>query len=76
MTKTQPTEVQLQALAFGQQVVKHVKSNAVVVTTADRTLGIGSGQMNRIDSTKIAIEKAMSKAGYENAILASDAFFP
>lgn len=76
VTKTQPTETQLRALAFGQQVVKHVKSNAIVVTTADRTLGVGSGQMNRIDSTKIAIGKAMSKPGYENAILASDAFFP
>lgn len=76
VTVTQPTPAQLKALAFGQQVVKHVKSNAVVVTTADRTLGIGSGQMNRIDSTKIAIGKAMQQAGYENAILASDAFFP
>ncbi|AVK63578.1 bifunctional phosphoribosylaminoimidazolecarboxamide formyltransferase/inosine monophosphate cyclohydrolase [Lactobacillus sp. CBA3606] len=76
VTKQQPTPAQLAALAFGQQVVKHIKSNAMVVTTADRTLGVGSGQMNRIDSTKIAIEKAMSKPGYENAILASDAFFP
>jgi len=76
VTKQQPTTEQLKALAFGQQVVKHVKSNAIVVTTADRTLGVGSGQMNRIDSTKIAIEKAMSKPGYEHAILASDAFFP
>ncbi|KRL47222.1 bifunctional purine biosynthesis protein PurH [Lactiplantibacillus paraplantarum DSM 10667] len=76
VTQTQPTPEQLKALAFGQQVVKHVKSNAVVVTTADRTLGIGSGQMNRIDSTKIAIGKAMQQAGYEQAILASDAFFP
>jgi len=76
VTETQPTDAQLKALAFGQQVVKHVKSNAIVVTTADRTLGVGSGQMNRIDSTKIAIEKAMSKPGYEDAILASDAFFP
>ena len=76
VTVTQPTPAQLKTLAFGQQVVKHVKSNAVVVTTADRTLGIGSGQMNRIDSTKIAIGKAMKQAGYENAILASDAFFP
>lgn len=76
VTKTQPTEEQLKALAFGQQVVKHVKSNAIVVTTADRTLGVGSGQMNRIDSTKIAIQKAMPKPGYEHAILASDAFFP
>lgn len=76
VTKQQPTTEQLKALAFGQQVVKHVKSNAIVVTTTDRTLGVGSGQMNRIDSTKIAIDKAMQQPGYEQAILASDAFFP
>ncbi|WP_283679633.1 bifunctional phosphoribosylaminoimidazolecarboxamide formyltransferase/IMP cyclohydrolase [Lentilactobacillus sp. Marseille-Q4993] len=76
VTKTQPTEKQLKALQFGQHVVKHVKSNAVVVTTDTKTLGIGSGQQNRIDSTKIAIDKAMPKDGYEDAILASDAFFP
>ncbi len=76
VTKTQPTEQQLKALQFGQHVVKHVKSNAVVVTTDTKTLGVGMGQPNRIDSTKIAIQKAMPKDGYENAILASDAFFP
>lgn len=76
VTKAQPTEEQLKALEFGQTVVKHVKSNAVVITTADQTLGIGAGQMNRIDSTKISIEKAETKPGYENAIMASDAFFP
>lgn len=76
VTKTQPTAEQLKALQFGQQVVKFVKSNAVVVTTATKTLGVGMGQPNRIDSTKIAIQKAMPKEGYEHAILASDAFFP
>lgn len=76
VTKTQPTAEQLKALQFGQHVVKFVKSNAVVVTTATKTLGVGMGQPNRIDSTKIAIQKAMPKEGYEHAILASDAFFP
>ncbi len=76
VTKTQPTKEQLEALEFGQTVVKHVKSNAIVITTASQTLGVGAGQMNRIDSTKIAIENAASKSGFENAIMASDAFFP
>ncbi len=76
VTKTHPTEKQLEALQFAQHVVKYVKSNAIAVTTGTRTLGIGSGQPNRIDSAKIAIQKAMPKDGYENAVLASDAFFP
>ncbi|WEV58148.1 bifunctional phosphoribosylaminoimidazolecarboxamide formyltransferase/IMP cyclohydrolase [Ligilactobacillus acidipiscis] len=76
VTQTQPTKKQLKALQFGQHVVKFVKSNAVVVTTDTKTLGVGMGQPNRIDSTKIAIQKAMLKDGYEDAILASDAFFP
>lgn len=57
VTKVQPTEQQLKALQFGQHVVKHVKSNAVVVTTDTKTLGVGMGQPNRIDSAKIAIKK-------------------
>ncbi|TPR20125.1 bifunctional phosphoribosylaminoimidazolecarboxamide formyltransferase/IMP cyclohydrolase PurH [Apilactobacillus timberlakei] len=76
VSKVNPTADQLKALAFGQNVVKHVKSNAIVVTTDTKTLGVGAGQMNRIDSTKIAIDKAQPKAGYDKAILASDAFFP
>ncbi|KAL3948743.1 bifunctional phosphoribosylaminoimidazolecarboxamide formyltransferase/IMP cyclohydrolase [Lentilactobacillus hilgardii] len=76
VTKAQPTEQQLKALQFGQHIVKFVKSNAVVVTTDTKTLGVGMGQPNRIDSAKIAIQKAMPKDGYEHAIMASDAFFP
>ncbi|UQS86742.1 bifunctional phosphoribosylaminoimidazolecarboxamide formyltransferase/IMP cyclohydrolase [Nicoliella spurrieriana] len=76
VSKVQPTAEQLKALAFGQNAVKHVKSNAIVVTTANQTLGVGAGQPNRIDSTKIAIEKAETKPNYDQAILASDAFFP
>ncbi|MEJ6400468.1 bifunctional phosphoribosylaminoimidazolecarboxamide formyltransferase/IMP cyclohydrolase [Nicoliella lavandulae] len=76
VSKVQPTEAQLKALAFGQNAVKHVKSNAIVVTTDNQTLGVGAGQPNRIDSTKIAIDKAKDKRNYDQAVLASDAFFP
>lgn len=76
VSEKQPTESQLKALEFGQTVVKNVKSNAIVVTTDHQTLGVGAGQMNRIDSVKIAIDKAKNKAGFEEAIVASDAFFP
>lgn len=76
VSETQPTEAQLAALEFGQTVVKHVKSNAIVVTTDHQTLGVGAGQMNRIDSVKIAIDKAKDKPGFADAIVASDAFFP
>jgi phosphoribosylaminoimidazolecarboxamide formyltransferase/IMP cyclohydrolase len=68
VTKQQPTAEQLKALQFGQHVVKFVKSNAVVVTTATKTLGVGMGQPNRIDATKIAIQKAMPKEGYEDCV--------
>lgn len=76
VSKKQPTQAQLQALRFGQTAVKHVKSNAIVVTTGQQTLGVGAGQPNRIDSVKIAIDKAASKPEFKDAILASDAFFP
>lgn len=76
VSKVQPTQAQLKALQFGQTVVKHVKSNAIVVTTDHQTLGVGAGQMNRIDSVKIAIDKAKDKPDFADAILASDAFFP
>lgn len=54
--------------------VKHVKSNAIVVSKEKQTLGIGAGQMNRVNSVKIALEQAGEKA--KGAYLASDAFFP
>jgi phosphoribosylaminoimidazolecarboxamide formyltransferase/IMP cyclohydrolase len=61
-------------MLFGWRVVKHVKSNAIVYANADQTLGIGAGQMSRVDSVEIAIEKAGDRVG--GSILASDAFFP
>lgn len=74
VTDRKPTEEELKALLFGWKVVKHVKSNAIVLATADKTVGVGAGQMNRVGAAKIAIEQAGEKA--KGATLASDAFFP
>lgn len=73
-TKREPTEAEWEALRLGWKVVKHVKSNAIVVADKDSTLGIGAGQMNRVGAAKIALEQAGEKAN--GAALASDAFFP
>ncbi|MDR4945256.1 bifunctional phosphoribosylaminoimidazolecarboxamide formyltransferase/IMP cyclohydrolase [Neobacillus cucumis] len=73
-TKRQPTEEEWAALKLGWKVVKHVKSNAIVVSSKDMTLGVGAGQMNRVGSAEIALKQAGKKA--EGAALASDAFFP
>jgi phosphoribosylaminoimidazolecarboxamide formyltransferase/IMP cyclohydrolase len=77
VTKRHPTEQERRALFFGWKVVKHVKSNAIVFTGADRTLGVGAGQMSRVDSARIAVWKA-ADAGLSltGSIVASDAFFP
>ena len=74
VTDKQPTKEQMSDLEFGLKVVKHVKSNAIVVVKNGQTLGIGAGQMNRVGSCKIALEQAGALAG--GAVLASDAFFP
>jgi phosphoribosylaminoimidazolecarboxamide formyltransferase / IMP cyclohydrolase len=73
-TKRQPTEQEWSALKLGWKVVKHVKSNAIVVTKEDMTIGIGAGQMNRVGAAEIALKQAGEKAA--GAALASDAFFP
>ena len=77
VTKRRPTKTELNAMLFGWRVVKHVKSNAIVYAKSDRTLGIGTGQMSRIDSSRIAIWKA-KEAGLslKGSAVASDAFFP
>jgi phosphoribosylaminoimidazolecarboxamide formyltransferase / IMP cyclohydrolase len=77
VTKRQPTEAELQAMLFGWRVVKHVKSNAIVYVGADRTLGVGAGQMSRVDSSRIAVWKA-GEAGLslKGSVVCSDAFFP
>ncbi len=62
---------------FGWRVVKHVKSNAIVFTGADRTLGVGAGQMSRVDSARIAVWKAKDAGlSLTGSVVASDAFFP
>jgi len=77
VTARKPTEDELRALAFGWKIVKHVKSNAVVFTRADRTVAIGGGQTSRVDAVHVAVAKA---ARVGNALagsaIASDAFFP
>ena len=77
VTKRQPTEEEWRAMLFGWKVVKHVKSNAIVYAGCERTLGIGAGQMSRVDSSRIAVWKA-GEAGLSlnSSVVASDAFFP
>lgn len=75
VTKTAFTKEQLKSAKLAWTAVKHTKSNAIVVANAHQTLGIGSGQPNRIDSTKIAIKHAGDEID-DTAVLASDAFFP
>jgi phosphoribosylaminoimidazolecarboxamide formyltransferase / IMP cyclohydrolase len=77
VTKRPPTADEMAAMLFSWKVVKHVKSNAIVYARKDRTLGIGAGQMARVDSSRIAIWKA-NEAGLslQGSAVASDAFFP
>jgi phosphoribosylaminoimidazolecarboxamide formyltransferase/IMP cyclohydrolase len=77
VTRRQPTEAERQAMLFGWRVAKHVKSNAIVYAGPDRTLGIGAGQMSRVDSSRLAAWKA-KEAGLSLAgsVVCSDAFFP
>lgn len=77
VTKRPPTKKEIDAMQFGWKVVKHVKSNAIVIAGPDRTIGIGAGQMSRVDSARIAVWKA-KEAGLpiKGAAVASDAFFP
>ena len=77
VTRRRPTEPELEAMLFGWRLVKHVKSNAIVYVAADRTLGIGAGQMSRVDASRLAVWKA-SQAGLSlrGSVVCSDAFFP
>ena len=77
VTQRPPTKDEIEAMEFGWKVVKHVKSNAIVYAGKDRTLGIGAGQMSRVDSSRIAVWKA-GEAGLslKGSALCSDAFFP
>ncbi len=77
VTKRRPGEAELNDLLFGWKIVRHVKSNAIVLAGEGRTLGIGAGQMSRVDASELAVSKAR-KEGHriEGSVLASDAFFP
>ncbi|QDU69974.1 bifunctional phosphoribosylaminoimidazolecarboxamide formyltransferase/IMP cyclohydrolase [Engelhardtia mirabilis] len=74
VTRAEPTSEQLDGLVFANLVAKHVKSNAIVIAKGTRVLGVGAGQMSRIDSVQLAIAKAGDQV--QGAVLASDAFFP
>ncbi|HEY9845749.1 MAG TPA: bifunctional phosphoribosylaminoimidazolecarboxamide formyltransferase/IMP cyclohydrolase, partial [Candidatus Caenarcaniphilales bacterium] len=82
VTRSSPTDEQLAELLFAWKIAKHVKSNAIVVTCNQATLGIGAGQMNRVGSVKIALEQASdglrpdAEPRLRGAVLASDGFFP
>jgi len=74
VTERTPTPSEYEALDFAWRVCKHVKSNAIVFTSRDQTVGIGAGQMSRVDSSRIAVQKALLPT--RGTVLASDAFFP
>lgn len=74
VTNRKPTEEEIKQLLFAWRVVKHVKSNAIVLVKDNMTIGVGAGQMNRVGAAKIAIEQAQEKA--KGSVMSSDAFFP
>jgi phosphoribosylaminoimidazolecarboxamide formyltransferase/IMP cyclohydrolase len=74
VTGRQPTQKEHRDLEFAWRVVKHVRSNAIVLAEGGRTAGVGAGQMSRVDAVRLSIEKARPSA--RGTVLASDAFFP
>jgi len=74
VTKRAPTDAEMKDLLFAWKVCKHVKSNAIVFAREGATVGVGAGQMSRVDSVKIAIAKA--QRSLQGTVVASDAFFP
>ena len=76
VTKRKPTEEELKEMDFGWKIVKHVKSNAIVVVKDGATAGVGAGQMNRVGSAEIALEEAKAAGKTEGLVLASDGFLP
>ena len=77
VTRKKPTQIQIEDLIFAFKVARYVKSNAIVFAKNKTTLGIGAGQMSRIDSTKIAKEKAKNfNINLKGSVMASEAFFP
>jgi phosphoribosylaminoimidazolecarboxamide formyltransferase/IMP cyclohydrolase len=77
VTRRQPTPQEWESMVFGWKVCKHVKSNAIVYCRGERTLGIGAGQMSRVDSSRIAVWKA-GEAGLDlrGSVVVSEALFP
>jgi len=75
VTKRQPSAEEWEALRFAWRICAHVKSNAVLFTTADRTVAIGAGQTSRVDAVRVALMKAAS-GSLKGSVAASDAFFP
>ena len=75
-TKVQPDAATLADMQFGWNIVKHVKSNAIVVVKNGQTLGVGAGQMNRVGSAEIALKQAQAAGHTEGLVLASDGFLP
>ena len=76
VTRRAPTAAELADLIFAFRVCKHVRSNAIVYARGHATVGIGAGQMSRVDSARIAAWKAAEHAGAQGSVAASDAFFP
>lgn len=77
VTNRKPNDDEMDAMLFGWKVAKHVKSNAIVYCSKDRTLAVGAGQMSRVDSARIAVEKAkLMGIDLSGSVVASDAFFP
>ena len=77
VTKRQPTEEELSSMLFGWKIVKHIKSNAILYVGPGRTLGVGAGQMSRVDSSRIAVWKAGGAGlALQGSVVCSDAFFP
>jgi len=74
VTRRKPSQEETEALKFAWTVAKHVKSNAIVYADANSTIGVGAGQMSRVDSARVAVEKA--RRPVEGSVMASDAFFP
>ena len=74
VSERRPTEAEWSALSFAWKVCKHVRSNAIVLAKDDATIGIGAGQMSRVDSVRLAVEKA--RVPVDGAAMASDAYFP
>jgi len=77
VSRRQPDEQEKLAMQFGWKVVRYVKSNAVIYCSSDRTLGVGAGQMSRVDSSEFAVQKARNTGlSLKGSVCISDAFFP